>query len=387
MADEITEGRSGPLFDAMGVPLEEGATHDDLKAANPSSQAKPNKNHMGQMDLWGRDKTAMAIERLQAYEPEDGYYVAFSGGKDSIVALDLVMKAGVTWDAHFRLMGGVDPPELIQYIKKHWVPLGVHIDMPEDPWHPGEKLTMWRLIPQKLAPPSKLRRFCCYYLKEPGGNGRVIVTGVRWAESVARRSRRVVEQCYSTGRGRMFVNPIIDWTDQDVWDYIEANDIPRPPLYGEPIILHGQPMTRKDGSVITRTRVGCIMCPMAGPEKMQADAERWPKIADAYRRACQRALDRRLKDGKGRIPIEDITWKTGDDLYNWWLQSRPEDPKADKSKGTTAMDLEAVLGEELVDDDIDGCPLDLIGQGGVLGMDTAGSDAEDDEAASCGVGL
>lgn len=77
-----------------------------------------------------RDKVAEAIQRLKSFEPEDGYYVAFGGGKDSIVVLDLVKRSGVKYDAHYTITS-VDPPELIRYIRKH------HPDVAMDfPWTP-----------------------------------------------------------------------------------------------------------------------------------------------------------------------------------------------------------------------------------------------------------
>ena len=66
--------------------------------------------------LFGRiDKVAQAITRIKLHKPDDGYYVAFSGGKDSCVILDLVQRAGVKYDAHYNVTT-VDPPELVQFI-------------------------------------------------------------------------------------------------------------------------------------------------------------------------------------------------------------------------------------------------------------------------------
>ena len=65
------------------------------------------------------DKVAIAIQRIKSFEPKEGYYVAFSGGKDSCVVLDLVKRAGVKFDAHYNLTT-VDPPELVRFVKdKH----------------------------------------------------------------------------------------------------------------------------------------------------------------------------------------------------------------------------------------------------------------------------
>ena len=67
--------------------------------------------------LWGkRDKVQIAIERLRQFEPDEGYYLAFSGGKDSITIYRLAEMAGVQFDAHYRVTT-VDPPELVKFIQ------------------------------------------------------------------------------------------------------------------------------------------------------------------------------------------------------------------------------------------------------------------------------
>jgi phosphoadenosine phosphosulfate reductase len=59
-----------------------------------------------------RELEERAIANIQKYEPIEGYYLAFSGGKDSQVIYDLVKKAGVKYDVHFHFTT-VDPPELL----------------------------------------------------------------------------------------------------------------------------------------------------------------------------------------------------------------------------------------------------------------------------------
>lgn len=126
-------------------------------------------------------KIWQAKERLIQFEPEEGYYLAFSGGKDSVVIKALAEMAGVKYDAHYNLTS-VDPPELVHFIKeKH---ADVAIDIPR--YKDGKQITMWNLIPKKLMPPTRLVRYCCAELKERSGEGRMTITGVRWAESSAR---------------------------------------------------------------------------------------------------------------------------------------------------------------------------------------------------------
>lgn len=128
------------------------------------------------------DKVQHAIETLQAFEPSEGYYLAFSGGKDSVTVKALCDMAGVKYDAHYRVTS-VDPPELVRFIKEKHPDVGFEIPHYKD----GKPINMWNLIPNKLLPPTRMQRYCCAYLKESGGYGRMTLTGVRWAESANRR--------------------------------------------------------------------------------------------------------------------------------------------------------------------------------------------------------
>lgn len=163
-------------------------------------------------------KIAIAIERLKTFEPPEGYYVAISGGKDSTVVYDLVKKANVKADFHYNVTN-LDAPETIRFIKQYMP--DVKFDFPT--------LTFWKLLLKKKIPPTRIARWCCAELKEKGGEGRLVVTGIRWNESNKRRNRKMIENCYN--RQKRFLHVIIDWTEADVWDYIQSNNLPYNPLY------------------------------------------------------------------------------------------------------------------------------------------------------------
>lgn len=138
-----------------------------------------------QLNINGKSKVDVALERIKTFEPIEGYYLCFSGGKDSVVIKALADMAGVKYDAHYNITS-VDPPELVRFIKdKH---PDVCMDYPRD--KNGNVITMWNLIPKKKIPPTRIMRYCCEHLKEAGGQGRFVITGVRWAESVRRAKTR-----------------------------------------------------------------------------------------------------------------------------------------------------------------------------------------------------
>ena len=107
--------------------------------------------------------------------------------------------------------------------------------------------------------------------------------------------RRTVEFCIRTGK--MLSNPIIDWSADDVWEFLNRNGIPHCCLYDEGF-----------------TRIGCIGCPMGRTRKMNREFERWPKYKDLYLRAFERMIAARKADG---LPCE---WETPEDVMRWWLQ-------------------------------------------------------------------
>lgn len=168
---------------------------------------------LGQLNLWGKNKVEVAIERLQSFEPKEGYYLAFSGGKDSQCIYHLAKQAGVKFDAHYRVTS-VDPPELVQFIKKNYSE--VSLDYPRD--KDGKVVTMWNLIAKNTMPPTRLARYCCQYLKEDGGDGRMTITGVRWAESANRRANQGMVTAMAKGVTReMRESPNFLQTNRGGW--------------------------------------------------------------------------------------------------------------------------------------------------------------------------
>lgn len=143
-----------------------------------------------------RDKVQMSIELLKRWEPEEGFFVAFSGGKDSQAAELLCRMAGVKYDVHYSVTSA-DPPELVEFIKKEYPHVQREVNhfddgKPEHYYPDGrpKPISMWNLIPDHLMPPTRLVRYCCEYLKEMSGPYRYTVTGVRWAESVNRKNNQ-----------------------------------------------------------------------------------------------------------------------------------------------------------------------------------------------------
>lgn len=139
---------------------------------------------IGQLNIYGKDKVEMAIERFQTFEPPEGYFLAFSGGKDSSVIKALADMSGVKYDAHYQITS-VDQPELVRFIKEKHPDVAMERNYYDD----GKPITMWNLIPIKRMPPTRIVRYCCQELKETSGENRFVVTGVRHSESIKRRSR------------------------------------------------------------------------------------------------------------------------------------------------------------------------------------------------------
>ena len=209
-------------------------------------------------------KVEQAVKLLQvcykaAGEPLE---VAYSGGKDSDVILELAKLSGTEYRAIYKNTT-IDPPGTIKHVMEN----GVEIRRPKD--------SFFSLM-MKDGYPNRFRRFCCSVLKEY----KILdnsVMGIRKCEST-KRAKRYTEptECRIYGSKKNHVNaiyPILDWSDEDELEFIKERGIRLHPLY-----------YRKDGSIDLAKRVGCMCCPLAYYKKRLLQFKQWPGMVKAYLR-------------------------------------------------------------------------------------------------------
>lgn len=249
-----------------------------------------------------RKKMLHSVELLQKaekialnYDAEQGYFLAFSGGKDSQALYHIAQLAGVRFQGHMNLTS-VDPPEVIRFVKKNY---------PEVELKKPGKSIFQSAVERQILPTMRVR-WCCAEYKETAGAGKVTLIGIRKAESSRRAKRNEVEinnrkfsgnldgleeyrqeqkakrikrkskangvnitnadeeqtlGCIH-GKETLLVSPIIYWTEQDVWEFL--NDVVKVPhcsLYDEG--WH---------------RIGCIGCPMSSYKQKMIENERYPHV-------------------------------------------------------------------------------------------------------------
>jgi phosphoadenosine phosphosulfate reductase len=240
------------------------------------------------------EKQRLALLRIADYWEilhHEPFYFADSFGKDSSVVRDLLIRAkemyGVQFDAHHNFTT-CDPSQLVKFGMQHHEDTVIH----------RPNTSMFALIEKKGVPPTRMVRYCCDHLKERGGSGRIVVTGIRSEESASRAKRQIFEHCY-TDTTKKYFHPIMDWTELDVWRYIEAFNIPVCSLY----YTHGF------------TRLGCVMCPKASVRNRLHEMQVFPKWAKAYLGCFRRAL-------KIPHPTHKIQYQSEYDMLCWYVTGK-----------------------------------------------------------------
>lgn len=267
------------------------------------------------------EKVEKAIHILKAMEPialkyrPEGFICAFSGGKDSQVIRELMNLAEVEHVCKYQWTT-IDPPEVLHFVKEQYP--DVIIERPKE--------TFWQLCLRHKLLPTQYKRFCCRELKETKDTHCVTVTGVRAAESPRRKKRQEVEiqtrrrhpeyvrgnldqfnmyreshvDCIQ-GKDKLIINPIIDWTTEDVWDFLRYSDLPSCELYERGY-----------------NRVGCLFCPMASIYSLHMMERDYPKYREAFIRLIGKIRAKRLEEGGYDI----YQTLTDEQVFNAWLNKR-----------------------------------------------------------------
>lgn len=193
------------------------------------------------------DQSIRLLQQVQNAHPDEVIEIAYSGGKDSDVILQLAKEAGIRYEAIYKNTT-IDPPGTIRHAQE----MGATIIRP--------KRTFAELI-QSSGLPSRFSRFCCKELKEYKVRD-VAVMGVRRSEST-KRAERYSEptECRFYGSKKNHVEaiyPIIEWTNEDVAAFIADRKIKCAPIYYD---------SGRVGVFHVERRLGCMCCPLQSKNK------------------------------------------------------------------------------------------------------------------------
>lgn len=223
-----------------------------------------------------------AVNLAKLYDPADGFFLGFSGGKDSQALYHVVKMAEVPFKAHMSLTS-VDPPEVIRFVKKYYP--DVQLINPEE--------SIYKVAIRKKILPTSVARWCCDVYKEHSGAGKVVLTGIRRQESVRRSKRNEYEttrkkfsgtaeqfaewqseqrkkyisegqteseiRCIG-GKDSIIINPILYWSEKEVWEFLnEVVKVPHCVLYDR-----------------GHNRIGCLFCPLANKKQFVRDELEYP---------------------------------------------------------------------------------------------------------------
>ena len=266
---------------------------------------------MQQVDLFTHEtKEDKAIAFLREHEPPEGYFLGFSGGKDSVVVKHVADLSGVKYRAYYSATG-IDPPEVVRFIQEH------HPDVifKRPLFRMPRKYPEWEgthsffgMIPKKGFP-TKFTRWCCDVLKKDPTKDIPLkhrIMGIRSEESSKRAARPQIDKI---GYLKLTVyKPIFSWLEWEIWDHIERYNLPYCSLYDEGF-----------------SRLGCVICPFicgtsrSGQAKLKMHRERWPKHYVAFEKAMRRLWD----DHEWRRQRKNMCAQTFEEFLDNWYHGNP----------------------------------------------------------------
>lgn len=231
----------------------------------------------------------------------DIFYVAFSGGKDSVVALDIVQRA-LPHNEFKVVFGNTDmefptTTELVQKLSRKCSDEGIEFLEAASNMTSKES---WNIF----GPPARKVRWCCTVhktapvinmLSDKFANGKlrcVMITGVRGDESVSRSGYDEMSMGKKMA-GQYSFHPILEWSSAEIYLYI----------YSQGLLLN-------EAYKYGFNRVGCIMCPNSSEKHEYIKRQCFPELVDEY---CERITQNSAKDLSGdnaKIFLETGGWKS-----------------------------------------------------------------------------
>ena len=236
---------------------------------------------------------------------EDKVYVAFSGGKDSTVLLDLVRRDYPNVPAVF-VNTGLEFPEIVKFVRSidnvTWIKPKMKFDevikhygypviskeqsqfinearntksdklrdirINGNKYGRGKVSKKWKFL---LDAPFEVSHKCCDVMKKTPSKsyekqtGRKPILGTMAAESQLRRQKYIKEGCNAFEGNRPTSTPIAFWTDKDIWAYIKLRSVQYSEIYD-----------------MGEERTGCTFCMFGchhdSPNRFQKMARTHPKL-------------------------------------------------------------------------------------------------------------